>query len=347
MSDIISTQVQALSTDALVELYSLDLTNLTDNNGHPGSVYYWTPGTLPQFYNGIVLAVNPFFMFLDQLITPSPGDVWSISTFPPYPSTTPFFTNVSVLSFGTWTTNGHTYSMVQIPFQSNIPGPIGSIYSLQGGAGAVSFNGIVYNPYPITVTNYERSGQGKLPMPKLQIDNTILVPGGTVPLASSLIGNYSDVLGAIVTRTRTFKSCLDGQENEGQDAIFAPDIYLVDRKSAHNKNIIEFELAAAIDQMGKKLPGRQIIANICPWQYRQWNGSEFVNSLPSGGYVCPYVGQTGNSIPFGPFFDALGNPQTNPALDLCGKKFSDCLLRFPYGTPMPFGGFPGSSLVTF
>ncbi len=51
--------------------------------------------------------------------------------------------------------------------------------------------------------------------------------------------------------------------------------------------------------------------------------------------------ETGKPLPV-PVWDAKGNRVTDPTQDRCGKKLSDCRLRFgadPLG--LPFGAFPG------
>ena len=54
---------------------------------------------------------------------------------------------------------------------------------------------------------------------------------------------------------------LDNGATPNPDVHFVPDIYTIDRKSAQTKILIEFELAAILDQQGKVIPARQIIAS--------------------------------------------------------------------------------------
>jgi phage-related protein len=51
-------------------------------------------------------------------------------------------------------------------------------------------------------------------------------------------------------------------------ANFADDIYYIDRKSHEDRDMVEFELASSVDLAGVQLPRRQVIQNICTWQYR-------------------------------------------------------------------------------
>lgn len=105
-------------------------------------------------------------------------------------------------------------------------------------------------------------------------------------------------------------------------AEFPQDIYYIDRKSVETNEIVEFELAPAMDITGVMLPRRQIVQNICPWRYR---GSE-----------CGYTGTS--------YFDANDASVGTLALDVCGKRLTSCKLRFGQYAELPFGGFPVAGL---
>ena len=105
-------------------------------------------------------------------------------------------------------------------------------------------------------------------------------------------------------------------------AEFPHDIFYIDRKSVETSEIVEFELAPAMDITGVMLPRRQIIQNICPWRYR---GSE-----------CGYTGTT--------YFDVTDVPVGSAGLDVCGKRLTSCKLRFGQYAELPFGGFPVAGL---
>lgn len=105
-------------------------------------------------------------------------------------------------------------------------------------------------------------------------------------------------------------------------AEFPQDIFYIDRKSVETSEIVEFELAPAMDITGVMLPRRQIIQNICPWRYR---GSE-----------CGYTGTN--------YFDVTDVPVGSAGLDVCGKRLTSCKLRFGQYAELPFGGFPVAGL---
>ena len=188
----------------------------------------------------------------------------------------------------------------------------------------VIFNGVQYLPMPIEATGFEWSGQGKLPQPKLRIAN---LSG----LATGLIVQFGDMLGATVTRIRTHECYLDGFPQADPEMQYEPDVFRLDRKSAQNKAFVEFELAAAIDQMGVRLPKRQVLQDACSYTYRKWaNGSWYAGT-------CPYAGDAR--------FDAGDQLVSDNILDVCSHRMTGCLVRYGLGSPLPFGGFPGCDQV--
>ena len=172
---------------------------------------------------------------------------------------------------------------------------------------------------PIEASGFARSGQGALPRPKLAAANV-----------SGLVGAAAEeLIGAKLTRTRTFSKYLDAVNFSGGNPMADPhqvidrEIWFVDRKSAENKLVVEFELAAAFDLAGVMLPRRQFVQNVCPWRYR--------------GAECGYTG--------GPVADEKDQPTSDPAKDRCGKRLASCKLRFGQYAELPFGGFPAVGLL--
>lgn len=184
------------------------------------------------------------------------------------------------------------------------------------------FAGNSYQPYPVASSGFEWSAKGQAPRPILQIANT----GGYV---TGLLVAYGDMRGAIVTRLRVLQDFLDGQPNADPSAGWKPDIYYVNRKSHHDNEYVEWELAMASDQEGIMLPRAQALRDNCSWIYRAWTGSGFDYSKVQ----CPYTG--------GAMFTQAGQATGDPTKDICGRKLSDCELRFGSGNVLPFSGFPG------
>jgi lambda family phage minor tail protein L len=193
---------------------------------------------------------------------------------------------------------------------------------------AVVYQGVTYTPVDVKVEGFEYSGQGKLPEPTLSITNaTRLLSGAAVV--------YKDLIGARFVRIRTYKHFLDGQPAADPNSCYAPDVFTIAQKTKHDKTEIVWKLQALMDQEGRKLPGRTILRDFCPWRYRRWNSdtASFDYTKVVG---CPYTGTA--------YFDQQG-VATTAALDKCGKRESDCKLRFGTNAALPYGGFPGVARV--
>jgi len=334
MSDTVLRMAQELDPDPVVELWELDTTALTNIYGEQGTgnIYRWTPGVLNYRDDGVLSAGSTAtLLVLDKLINLRNS---ALSYQAQAANTDGSFNPwIAVSGFGTAVVGGNTVTTVGLASAMPYVPQAGAAYLLESH-GSVLFGGVEYVPAPIELTGHEWSGQGKLPRPKLRVSNL----GG---LAAALVIQYGDIVGAQVKRLQTFKSCLDGEPNADSSALFEPDIFVVDRKSAHNKHIIEFELAAGLDQQGIALPKRIVLRNHCDHTYRQWStvgGGHFVYG------TCPYVG--------GLFFQGDGSATTDPSKDLCGKREHDCLIRFGnsllpnYGNPLlPIRSFPGVAEV--
>lgn len=205
--------------------------------------------------------------------------------------------------------------------------PVGGVINYfhagtNGLASSVVWQGNVYQPWPIQARGFERSSMGKLPRPTLTISNVNGIIG-------AIARDFSDLLGAKVTRKRTFAKYLDaanfpGNVNPTADpsAAFPDDVFYVDQKTTENKFTIEFALAAKMDLQGVGIPLR-VVTQTCSWKYR--------------GEGCGYAG--------GPVATVNDTATADPALDQCGKRLTSCKLRFGSNGVLPFGGFPGSALI--
>lgn len=189
--------------------------------------------------------------------------------------------------------------------------------------GVLKHDGNSYTPIPIKATGFEWTSQGALPRPLLQLSNTAkILPG--------LLLSFYDLLGASVTRTRTLYKYMDGQPSADPTQTFPVDIYLIERKTKQNENLIEWELASAMDVEGRKIPGRRVFRDLCTHYYRVFDPDTMDYDYTEA--TCPYVGVDA--------FDQIGNP-TTAALDVCGKRLSSCQLRFTGTTTIPAQLFPG------
>ena len=188
---------------------------------------------------------------------------------------------------------------------------------------SVVWDGQIYTRFPIRASGFEKTGQGTMPRPKVLIANA-------TGLIGALAKDLGDMVRCKVTRIRTFKKYLDavnfpGGVNPDADPnqYLDREVWFIDRKSGEDKIFVEFELSAAYDVAGVKLPRRQVVQNVCTWRYRS---SE-----------CGYTG--------GAVADKNDLPTTDANQDQCGKRLTSCRLRFGNFAQLPFGGFPSAGLL--
>lgn len=203
----------------------------------------------------------------------------------------------------------------------------GETYRWHGGtndlAASVTWQGHVYTMWPVEATGFEWRGNGALPRPTLRVAN-----GGG--LISALARAHADLVGGVVTRRRTFARYLDAVNFPGgvnptadPNAALPNEVWFVERKSGEGDVFLEFELGAACDVQGVRIPRRQVVQNVCPWRYR--------------GADCGYVG--------GAVAKADDTATADINLDACGKRLASCKLRFGEYAELPFGGFPAAGLI--
>jgi len=195
-------------------------------------------------------------------------------------------------------------------------------------AAPVSWGGEVFVPLEFESEGWETTGQGSLPRPKVRVDNT-------KQALLSLVLGCSDLRGAKVTRWLTFARYLDSGADPDPGAWKSRDVYYVDSKPDQNKQYIELELASLMDLAGSQIPARQILRDWCGRQYRRWDpdAGEFVYAHAD--VACPYAGTD--------YYDATGD-LCSAAEDACGKRLSDCKLRFGTSASLPTWAYPGVAL---
>lgn len=190
---------------------------------------------------------------------------------------------------------------------------------------SVEFDGQTYVPVDLEATGFEWNGQGALPRPHIKVSNANKV-------FNALVIQYGDLLGSTITRIRTFRQYLDNGSDPDPLGTFPIEKYVISKKVSHNKVFIEWELSASIDQEGKILPGRQIIKDVCTHRYRVWDPDN-TDDFNYDRVTCPYTDSA--------YFNAKGQAVGSPSLDSCGRKLTDCKLRFGSTAVLPFRGFPG------
>jgi len=117
----------------------------------------------------------------------------------------------------------------------------------------VYFGGNPYDPFPVQAQGFERNGSTTAPaQPTLTVSNL-----SRFFMASIL--NLGDMVGAKVTRYRTFMNFLDGQADADTSATYSPDVYIIMQKSMHTKSTIQWTLCSQLDRPDVRLPRRQIL----------------------------------------------------------------------------------------
>ena len=179
----------------------------------------------------------------------------------------------------------------------------------EGVTGNIVWNGNTYTRLPVKADGFEFSSSGTLPRPTLTVANNFPVFAGSITallidVNQTTPGN--DLGGAEVRRIRTLKKFLDGESGADPYATWPEEIWFIDRKSSENRDTVTFELTSKFDLANTFIPKRQLIANICQWEYRS---SE-----------CSYTGAN--------YFDADDNVAGSLAADRCGKRLDSCAKRF-------------------
>ena len=124
--------------------------------------------------------------------------------------------------------------------------------------------GNTYNKMPIQAEGFAYQ-RGQLPRPNLTVSNALgTITAILLTVNETTAGN--DLIGATVTRISTLARYLDAANFPGSSnpfgtpdptAEFPQEIYKIDRKSAENREIVTFELAAVFDLAGVRAPKRQ------------------------------------------------------------------------------------------
>lgn len=226
--------------------------------------------------------------------------------------------------------------MIESDVQQLTPGAIVELWELNAtniGGGILRFQGqqdgkiwwqaLDYDAWPVNGEGFERTSDQQ-PTPKFRV-------GNVDRSITILCQQFEDMVGATLTRRRTFAKYLDAVNFPGGNASadptkeFPPELWFIERKAAESFDAVEFELSSALDFNGVKLPRRQIIANQC------------IAASAYRGPLCNYTGP--------PVADELDQPTSNPLLDKCGGRLASCKLRqWPDGV-LNFVGFPAAGLV--
>ena len=157
------------------------------------------------------------------------------------------------------------------------PSNITTVHRFHSGSnldayGNIFWNGEEYLRFPVEATGFAFQ-RGQLPRPTITVSN-MGTPNmsALLNLANSFTAG-NDLTGAKVTRIRTMARFLDVANFSGAtnpfgtpdpDAEFPREVYYIDRKSAENRTVVQFELAAVFDMAGIRAPKRQCTRDLFP-----------------------------------------------------------------------------------
>lgn len=192
-------------------------------------------------------------------------------------------------------------------------------------AKSIWWQGQEYKAWPCQIEGIEASTSGSSAQPKLSVAN---LDGSITALCLA----YDDLLQAKVTIHDTLAQYLDVRNfpggNPTADATQEKlQVWYIDAKTSETNEVVEFALSSPMDLQGLMIPTRQL-HSLCTWcirnKYRTGDG-------------CDYAGTR--------YFDKNNNPVDDPSRDECNGTLTACKLRFGEGNELPFGGFPGTSLI--
>ena len=138
--------------------------------------------------------------------------------------------------------------------------------------GKIVWDGNDYLRFPIEATGFAYQ-RGQLPRPTLTVSNMGTPSISAILLTVNQTTAGNDLTGAKVVRIRTMARFLDAANFSGAtnpfgtpdpNAEFPQEIYYVDRKSAENREIVSWELAAVFDLAGIRSPKRQCTRSLFP-----------------------------------------------------------------------------------
>ena len=138
--------------------------------------------------------------------------------------------------------------------------------------GNIVWNGEIYLRFPVEASGFAFQ-RGQLPRPTITVSNMGTPSMSAVLLAANSFTAGNDLTGAKVTRIRTMARFVDAANFSGTtnpfgtpdpDAEFPREVYYIDRKSAENREVVQFELAAIFDMAGIRAPKRQCTRDVFP-----------------------------------------------------------------------------------
>ena len=162
-------------------------------------------------------------------------------------------------------------------YETGNPDNVTTTYRFHAGSnldayGNIFWNGEEYLRFPVEASGFAFQ-RGQLPRPTITVSNMGTPSMSLALLAANSFTAGNDLTGAKVTRIRTMAKFVDAANFSGAtnpfgtpdpDAEFPREVYYIDRKSAENRQVVQFELAAVFDMAGIRAPKRQCTRDLFP-----------------------------------------------------------------------------------
>jgi len=257
--------LQGLTNKSIIELYSVELkadvhytktaktTTYSQSNGSGGAGTIITISlTGHGFSTGLILS-------LDFTSGNGIDGIYTIQT-------------VATNSFTvTGTTSQSTSGSVSFNVNATIANP--TVYLFHAGNNMkdsldVVWQSNTYSRMPVKADGFKYSGKGKLPRPTLTLSNLLGTITAILQLTNKITA-LSDLAGAKVTRRKALSKDLDevnfpSNVNPYKSGSVDPsaelprEVYFIERKTAENRNIVQFELAGSFDLFGVSAPKKLV-----------------------------------------------------------------------------------------
>ena len=162
-------------------------------------------------------------------------------------------------------------------YETGNPDGVTTVHRFHSGSNLNAYGSIVWNSetylrFPVEANGFAFQ-RGQLPRPTITISNMGTPSMSAVLIAANAFTAGNDLTGAKVTRIRTMARFVDAANFSGAtnpfgtpdpDAEFPREVYYIDRKSAENRTVVQFELAAIFDMAGIRAPKRQCTRDVFP-----------------------------------------------------------------------------------
>jgi lambda family phage minor tail protein L len=140
----------------------------------------------------------------------------------------------------------------RIKNRSGNPGDVFHFTSMTYGATPLVWRGDTYTPIPVMVEGLSTTITGSQPRPTFTVSNVAGI------LMSALI-EFGDLVGAQVRVWRTFSIYLDGEPEADASQHFPLEIYMIEEKTIHNDETIQWQLCNPLDRPNLKMPRRVVL----------------------------------------------------------------------------------------